>query len=173
MVLGGRVISGMDCFGPICKKIHFVPKPRYNPCVLSRVTHAVSLYKNHYAPKILMSGGTDEDKINEAEIMKKMAIEAGAPAKDILLEKKSTSTYENFSLSQKILQDAGLHSVIIISEPYHIARAELIASKLGYDYSISPAIESTCWDKDNFFANWNFVKKELWALIGYKLLNRI
>lgn len=174
LVLGGSAISGNSCFGPICKRIGFVPHPHYNPCVVARVDQAVSLYKDHYAPKILMSGGDDtEDNVNEAETMKKIAMEAGVPEEDILMEKKSTSTYENFLLSQEVINKAGLHSVIIVTEPYHNARAELVASKLHYKYSVSPTRTSPCWDEDNFFANWNFLKKELLALIGYKLLNKI
>ena len=174
LVLGGSAMSGTSCYGPICQQIGFVPNPHYNPCVVARVDHAVSLYKNHYAPKILMSGGTDKDtNVNEAETMKKIAIESGVPEADILMEKESTSTYENFALSQKILNEAGLHSVIIVTEPYHIARAGLVASKLHYNYSLSPAIDSPCWDQNDFFANWNFLKKESLTLIAYKLLNEI
>lgn len=73
LVLGGTVTSGTFCFGPICQQIGFVPNPHYNPCVVARVNQAVSLYKNGYAPKILMSGGNDkEDNANEAETMKKI-----------------------------------------------------------------------------------------------------
>ncbi len=44
------------------------------------MNHAVYLYKNHYASKILMSGGTDkEDNKNEAETMKAIAIQDGIP----------------------------------------------------------------------------------------------
>jgi len=174
LVLGGSAIGGISCYGPICQQ-GFVPKPRLNPCLVARVDHAVSLYKNHYAPKILMSGGTDkESNVNEAETMKKIAIEAGVPEADIILEKESTSTYENFTLSQKIIKELGLHSVIIVTEPYHNARAELVASKLHYDYSLSPAIESTCWDQDKNkpFTNRDS-RREAFALIVYKLLNKI
>lgn len=174
LVLGGHVISGNSCVGPICKQIGFLPRPHYNPCILGRINQAVALYKNHYAPKILMSGGTDkEDNINEAETMKKIATESGVPESDILVEKESTSTYENFSLSQKVIKKAGLNSVIVVTEPYHIARAGLVASKLNYKYTLSPAINSTCWNQDNFLANWIFLKKEPLAILGYKLLNKI
>ncbi len=174
LVLGGHVISGTSCVGPICKQKGFVMKPHSNPCVVARVDHAVALYRNHYASKILMSGGTDEESnANEAETMKKWAIASGIPEKDILVEKKSTSTYENFKLSKEILKKAGLDSVIVVTEPYHIARAGLVAAKQQYIYSLSPAVESACWDRSNFFANWNFVKKEVSAIIGYKLLNKI
>lgn len=173
LVLGGKAISGTSCFGPICQKIGFVPKPHYNPCLVARVDHAVALYKDQYAPKIIMTGGTDEDGVNEAEIMKKIALKAGVPEADIVMEKESTSTYENFAFSKKIMNEAGFQTVIIVTEPYHIARAELVASKLHYTYSVSPAKESPCWDQNSFFANLNFLKKEALALIGYKLLNKI
>ena len=173
LVLGGSAYGGTSCYGPICQH-DFVPQRRLNPCLVARVDHAVSLYKEHYAPKILMSGGNDkEDNANEAETMKKIAIDAGVPEADILMEKESTSTYENFALSQKIITDAKLHSIIIVSDPYHNARAELIASKLHYKYSVSPAVESPCWDQDkSSLTNRDFLHEAL-ALIGYKLLNRI
>ena len=168
LVLGGSAIGGTTCYGPICQQ-GFVPHPQYNPCVVARVDHAVSLYKNDYAPKILMSGGTDkEDNVNEAETMKKIAMEAGVTEADILMEKESTSTYENLALSQKILNKAGLNSVIIVSDPYHNARAGLVASKLHYKYSLSPTRNSpSCSHPDDYFL------KEPLALIGYKLLNEI
>lgn len=174
MVLGGNAYGATSCYGPICKQKGFVMQRRLNPCLVARVDHAVSLYKGHYAPKILMSGGDDkEDNVNEAETMKKIATEAGVPASDILMEKKSTSTYENFLFSQKILTEAGLHSVIIVTDPYHNARAVLVASKLQYNYSMSADVESPCWEQDkNNFTNRDSVR-EVWALIGYKLLNKI
>lgn len=174
LVLGGSAIGGISCYGPICQH-GFVPHPRLNPCLVARIDHAVSLYKNHYAPKILMSGGNDkEDNVNEAEIMKKIAIEAGIPEADILMEKKSTSTYENFALSKKILDKAGSRSVIIVTDPYHNARAELVASKLQYRYSSSPVVESPCWDQDKNkpFTNRDS-RREALALIAYKLLGKI
>ncbi|HWZ65846.1 MAG TPA: YdcF family protein [Patescibacteria group bacterium] len=174
LVLGGSAVGGVTCFGPICQH-GFVPHPHDNPCLVARVDHAVSLYKDHYAPKILMSGGTDKGtNVNEAETMKKLALAAGVPEANILMEKESTSTYENFALSEKVLNKAGLHSVIIVTDPYHNARAELVASKLHFKYSLSPASNSPCWeqDKNKPFTNRDS-RREVFALIGYKLLNKI
>ena len=174
MVLGGNAYGGTSCYGPICQKKGFVPQRRLNPCLVARVDHAVALYKDHYAPKILMSGGNDKkDHANEAETMKQIAIGAGVPPADILLENKSTSTYENFLFSQPILTKAGLHSIIIVTDPYHNARASLVASKFGYQYTLSADVESPCWEQDkNNFTNRDSVR-EVWAIIGYKLLNKI
>jgi uncharacterized SAM-binding protein YcdF (DUF218 family) len=167
VVLGEGAYGGISCYGSICQH-GFVPHPQYNPCLVVRVDHAVSLYKNHYAPKILMSGGTDkEDNVNEAETMKKIAIEAGVPGADILMEKESTSTYENLALSQKILNKAGLHSIIIVTDPYTNARTELVAEKLHYNYSLSPAINTPCSHPSEYLL------REPLAIIAYKLLNKI
>ncbi len=167
LVLGEGAYGGTSCYGPICQH-GFVPHPQYSPCLVARINQAVSLYKNHYAPKILMSGGTDkEDHVNESETMKKIAIESGVPQGDILMEKESTSTYENLLLSQKILNKVGLHSVIIITDPYTNARAGLVASKLRYKYSLSPAINTPCSHPNEYF------HREPLAIIAYILLGKI
>lgn len=144
IVLGEAAMGGTSCFGPICH--HRTPSaPHYNICLESRINHAVSLYKNHYASKIVMSGGTDKpDNVNEAETMKTIAIKDGIPASDILLENQSASTYQNLVFSQKVLNKAGLGSAIIVTDPSTNARAELVASKLHYKYALSPVIGSPC-----------------------------
>lgn len=174
LVLGGTAIGGLDCYGPVCKQ-GFVPKPRLNPCLVARVDHAVTLYQEGYAPKILMSGGTDkESNVNEAETMKGIAVAAGVPEGDVLMEQKSTSTYENFAFSKAVLAENGLRSVIIVTDPYHNARASLVASKLGYQYTLSPDAESTCWtqDKDKPLTNRDS-RREVLAIIYYKLLGKL
>src|SRR5579862_4088774 len=144
VVLGEKAISGTSCFGPRCQQ-GFVANPHYSVCLESRINQAVYLYKNHYAPKILMSGGTDSGTTaSEAVTMKTIAVKDGIPAPDILVETKSTSTYQNLAFSQKILNDAGLHSAIIVTDPSTSARAGLVASKLHFSYSLSPDMNSPC-----------------------------
>lgn len=55
VVLGEEAYGAISCYGLICQH-GFVPHPHYNPCLVVRVDHAVSLYKNHYAPKFLCLG---------------------------------------------------------------------------------------------------------------------
>jgi uncharacterized SAM-binding protein YcdF (DUF218 family) len=144
VVLGEAAMGGTSCYGPRCQN-RAASSPHYNSCLVSRINHAVWLYKEHYAPNILMSGGTDkEDNINEADTMKKIAMEDGVPGADILVETKSASTYQNLVFSQKILNEADLHSAVIVTDPSTNARAGLVASKLHYTYSLSPDTNSPC-----------------------------
>ena|SRR3989344_7021941 len=144
----------------------------YNPCLVSRVNHAVDLYKAKYAPKILVSGGLDkEDNVSEAETMKKLAVDLGVSSGDIMLEKSSTSTYENLLFSQKILKSNKLKSVIIVTEPFHAARTALVAQKLNLNYTISPASSSPCWTTWKYFSR--YFLKEPFAVIVYKIENKL
>lgn len=144
----------------------------YNPCLVSRVKHAANLYKAKYAPKIIVSGGLDrEDNVSEAETMKKIAITNGVSSNDILLEPLATSTYENLLFTQKVLQSKKLTSVIIVTEPFHIARAALVAQRLGLKYSASPASTSPCWLPWRYFSK--YFLKEPFAIILYKVQNKL
>jgi uncharacterized SAM-binding protein YcdF (DUF218 family) len=144
----------------------------YNPCLVSRMMHAVDLYKAKYAPKILVSGGFDkEDKVSEAETMKKIAINLGISSNDILLETSSTSTYENLLFSQKVVKSAHLNSVIIVTEPFHAARTALVAKKLGLKFTISPTSTSPCWLPWKYFSF--YFLKEPFAVMLYKIENKL
>jgi uncharacterized SAM-binding protein YcdF (DUF218 family) len=167
VVLGEKAISSTSCFGPRCSQ-GFVPNPHYSVCLESRINQAVYLYKNHYAPKILMSGGTDMgDTVSEAETMKSIAEKDGIPAADIFVETKSTSTYQNLAYSQKLLNEAGLHSTIIVTDPATNARAGLVASKLHYSYTLSPDVNSPCSHA------FNYILTEPLAISYYFLTGKI
>ena len=144
----------------------------YNPCLVARVKHAVDLYKAHYAPKLLFSGGTDkEDGINEAQTVKELALSLGVPANDILLEPASTSTYENLLLSKPLLQANQMKTIILVTEAFHAPRAILVAQKFGLDAVSSPAIDSICWTKNKYLSRY-FLKEPL-AIMFYKMKNRL
>lgn len=145
---------------------------KYNPCLVARVSHAVDLYEAKYAPKIIMSGGFDkEDKVSEAETMKKIALEKGVPSKDIILEKAATSTYQNFTYSKQILNKNNLKSIIIVTEPFHMARASLVAKNLSYNFTQSPIKDSPCWFPNKYFSKY-FLKEPI-AIILYKLQGKL
>jgi uncharacterized SAM-binding protein YcdF (DUF218 family) len=144
----------------------------YNPCLKARVIQAVALYKKSYAQKLIFTGGNDsEDNANEAETMKKIAVENGVKGEDILLEKKATSTYENFTLSKPILAKNKLHTILLVTEPFHMARATLVADKQHYTYTTSPATQSPCWQPNKYISK--YFLKEPFAIAAYKLQDKL
>lgn len=135
-----------------------------NPCLVARVQHGVSLVRSGLAKFLIVSGGNDvEDGANEASAMREIALAAGISSEQIILEPKATSTFENLLFSQKILEQRKLKSVIVVTEPYHMPRAAMIARKLGLNFSSSPAPESACWTPGKHFSR--FFLREPFAVL--------
>ena len=60
------------------------------------------------------------------------------PNKDILLETTSRDTQQNLENTKALMYNNGLESVVIISDPYHLARAAAVADYVGLDYQTEP-----------------------------------
>lgn len=86
---------------------------------------AVELYHGNWAPKIIFSGGLGNLTAakwveSEAEIFSRIAVNAGVPSEDILIENESTNTGENVTFTRKLLSDLNLEvkKVIAVQKPY-------------------------------------------------------
>jgi uncharacterized SAM-binding protein YcdF (DUF218 family) len=138
-----------------------------NPCLVARVEHGAKLVRDGLAKFLIVSGGVDiEDGASEAKAMREIALAAGISSEQIMLEPRATSTFENLEFSKAILEARKLKSVIVVTEPYHMPRAAMIARKLGLDFSSSPAPESACWSRwkhvSRFFLREPFAVLENW-----------
>ena len=119
-----------------------------NPCLTGRVDTAVQLAQAGLVPRIVMSGGVDdEDGRIEAEVMEVHARASGY-AGPVSRESVSSSTHANLALSWAVLDAAGVKRVIVVSEPYHMWRVERLARASGFDghfdvqYAAAP---TSCW----------------------------
>ena len=72
------------------------------PLLKRRVDKALAIYyKCKKKPKIVVSGGKGSDeKISEAEAMANYLFSKGIARNQVILEKKSTNTYENLKFSK-------------------------------------------------------------------------
>ncbi len=94
----------------------------------------------------VVSGGQGADEaISEALAMQRFLVQNGISSGRIILEDKSTSTFENLSFSLKLLEKNGLDkgNLTIVSSEFHLLRASVIAKKLGLETTSLPA--KTSW----------------------------
>lgn len=110
------------------------------PLLATRINRAIQfaqkqVNKGHKMPKIIMSGGKGPDeKVSEAQAMTEYAIARGISPNDILLEEKSSNTYENMLFSKEIAkQDYGNYNfkAKFFTNNYHLFRAALYARMVG------------------------------------------
>ncbi|MBI3332934.1 MAG: YdcF family protein, partial [Candidatus Omnitrophica bacterium] len=90
-----------------------------------RVAQAVWLYKQGYAPRMILSSGY-RYAFNEAEVMKALAVSLGVPSEAITLEAFAGNTHQDVRFSARIMRGKGLHSALVVSSPYHMRRLSLV-----------------------------------------------
>jgi uncharacterized SAM-binding protein YcdF (DUF218 family)/glycosyltransferase involved in cell wall biosynthesis len=132
---------------------------------IERARHAVKLYKQGYAEKIVFSSGYIFH-YNDAENMKLFALSMGVPSKNIILEQKADSTYENAVFTKEIIDGYNWDSILLVSSPYNMRRASLVFKKLDKDLRIicAPVMES------QFYYRWKKVRLEQIKAIGHEYL---
>ena len=96
-------------------------------------TENISLIMNAKTD-VVTAGKGDDEKISEALAMKNYLLEKGMDSDRVIMEDKSTSTYENIQNSLKILDELGMsHDMTIVTDGFHQYRASLIAKAQGVE----------------------------------------
>jgi uncharacterized SAM-binding protein YcdF (DUF218 family) len=112
---------------------------RPSPVLEARLTHAASLYRRGLAPLIVVTGGrADGDRFTEATASANFLHGLGVPDDVILRETSGRSTWESLVATARFLHERGLRRVVLVSDGYHLARAQGIADDVGLDASTSP-----------------------------------
>lgn len=101
-----------------------------------RIWQTINLYHLGKVDKILISGANGDlvDKgLNEATQFKKVLVENGIPAEDILVDSISKNTYQNAMESKKIIDaNPDLNTVLLVTSALHMPRAEACFNKAGF-----------------------------------------
>lgn len=126
--------KNLNCDYIIVNGCALVDGERVSPMLKRRVDKAVEVYKKAGSTaKLVLSGGKgDDEMLSEADAMKNYLIETGFDENAIVLEDKSTTTYENLRNVRDMLDAYGAkHSYIFVTSDYHVFRTGLFARKLG------------------------------------------
>jgi len=98
--------------------------------MMNRVNTAVSLYHRGAVQKIIMSGDGRNPQFDESAVMQQLAIDAGVPAEDIVLDRAGTRTYNS---CHYIANTVAVDSAILVTHAYHLYRALYTCNAHGLD----------------------------------------
>ncbi|WP_051063476.1 YdcF family protein [Ilumatobacter nonamiensis] len=111
---------------------------RPSPQLAARLDHVVEIWADDVAPLVVVTGGNiPGDRFTEAEASAAYLTERGIPESALLLENEGSNSYESLDGVASMLGERGLESVVIVTDPYHSLRSELIAEEVGLDASVS------------------------------------
>lgn len=127
----------------------------YNEAIPLR---AAELYHAGFAPKILFTGGlgrntSDRWTTTEAERFAAIAVGAGVPEEDIILEKESTNTAENIIFTRRKLEELDLPHGKIIGVHHPFMERRIYAALKVYWPELDAIITSPQTTIDEYLRN--------------------
>lgn len=119
---------------------------RPSPVLRARLDHAVALYRKGIAPRLVLTGGIAEgDTASEAAVSRLYALAAGVPDSAILLENEGRTTSQSLAGVARLLRARRLDTVVVVSDPFHVLRAETVARRMGLTTFGSPTRTDDVW----------------------------
>lgn len=149
----------------------------------ARLDHGRDLHLAGWAPRIVIAGGlTGDSRRSEAEAGEEYLVGRGLSRQLILREDRSRHTLENLFNVRESWREHGWRSVLLVSDPLHLARAVAYARGLGLEVVPSPAVAANPKKagyalralREAFFLHWYHVGVAYSRLLGSRrLLERV
>ena len=112
---------------------------RPSKVLAARLDHAIDLYRRNIAPIVVVTGGKQPgDRFTEASVGASYLHDHDVPESAILRETTGRSSWQSLEAAARFLKQRNLHSVVLVSDPYHSARIEDVAHAVGLEAATSP-----------------------------------
>ena len=109
----------------------------------ARLDTTYQVWKDGVAPVIIVTGGKmPGDRFTESEASRDYLVDRGVPEEAILLENEGRTSQSSLQRVATIARDHHIHSVVIVSDGFHLFRSKLIADRNGLDAFGVPAEDS-------------------------------
>lgn len=120
---------------------------RPSPVLRARLDHALRLYNEGYAPRIVVTGGVGRgDTTSEAIVGQHYLLARDVVPGDVVVQAQGRSTQASMTAVADWLEAEGLHSVLLVSDPFHMYRLRLEARRTNLEAYTSPTESSPISD---------------------------
>lgn len=124
------------------------------PDASQRTLGALRLYREHYAPVIISSGSQVQAGWHQAELQAAWLKRAGVPPEAILVEGRSSRTYESAVEVSRIMAQHSWRSTVVVTSQMDVPRVRLVFRKLGIPTSFLATPEFRRPSRIHLFARW-------------------
>ena len=106
---------------------------RLTPVLAERVAAAAMLFAAGAAPLVIVTGGvTGRVQRSEAAVIADALVLAGVPRASILVEDRAQTTAENARNVAALVADSHVHTIWLVTQPFHARRAEHLFREAGF-----------------------------------------
>jgi uncharacterized SAM-binding protein YcdF (DUF218 family) len=128
-----------------------------SPVLQARLNHALWLYRQGLAPRILTTGGRGGDpRFTEGEVARAYLAQHDVPSESIIVESEGDSTVYSTTAAAEIMRRLNLKSCIVVSDGYHIYRVKKMLESDGMSVYGSPRPSQ---ERDQWSAEWLYVRQ--------------
>ncbi len=139
-----------------------------SPVLSSRLDHALVLFDQSVAPRIVTVGGKQPgDRYTEARAGLNYLTEQGVPAASISAVKAGRDTRQSLVAVAEMAKREGWNEVTLVSDPAHMARVDAIAQQLGFSTHLSPTRKG-----DGSSLTAEYVGREAAGLLAFEVVQR-
>jgi uncharacterized SAM-binding protein YcdF (DUF218 family) len=145
---------------------------RPSPVLRARLDHGVALWRRGLAPRLILTGGARAgDRSTEAAAGRRYVVARGVPDSAVLLESEGQSTSESLRAVAALLGEVrrtGARpdgpppvpplSAVLVSDPFHMLRAGVLARRYGLVPYTSPTPTSPI--SANPRLEWGYLARE-------------
>lgn len=144
-----------------------------SPIFKARLDHAAYLYGEGFAGTVIVTGGKQRgDRYTEAETAERyLTEEADLPPGEILTETVGSTTLESLRRVRRLSAEAGLQTVLLVSDPLHSERIKRIATDLGFAHAYTSPASYLALERSRVTKAKELVR-EVASLLAYELLGR-
>lgn len=104
----------------------------------ARLDHAADLYERDLAPTVVVTGGKREgDRTTEASASARYLEQQGVPG-GVIERVFGATSWQSLAEAARFLRAKGSTDVLLVSDPFHAKRIDVMASELGLDGHVSP-----------------------------------
>lgn len=112
---------------------------RPSPVLKARLDHAIELYRAGLAPMVVVTGGIGTgDRVSEATVSHRYLRGQQVPDSAIIVRPDGRTTEESMQSVAEWMQERELARVLLVSDPFHMARLRLEARRAVLDPTTSP-----------------------------------
>ncbi|MCF2528537.1 YdcF family protein [Yinghuangia soli] len=113
---------------------------RPSPVLRARLEHAVALYREGVAPRIITVGGNQPgDRFTEADSGRRWLIAHEVAETSVLAVPEGRDTLQSVRAVRDLMRRHQWRSVVIVTDPWHALRSRSMARAEGLNASVSPA----------------------------------
>ena len=130
-----------------------------SPVLRARLDHALNLWNRRLASLLILTGGTGAgDTTSEAAVGRTYARKHGVPDSAILVESEGRTTSASMKAVAGMLEVRGLHTALLVSDPFHMLRLRILAKRFGFTPYTSPTRTSPI--SPNREERWKYIFSE-------------